>query len=326
MKIISTVPASRFEKYGVAWPENWEVKYLKFPYTDEEMIDAAKDADVIFVDSIHPITKTIIDGCKNLRMLHTEGVSYDKIDMQAAKEAGVPVCNNRAVNAAAVAEHCIGLMLAGLRHTARSDYKIKNVGYIDAKAQTTAEGIRELGGQEIGLIGMGVIGKEVAKRLMPWGCKLRYYDVVRMNEETEQEYQMEYLPFDELLSNSDIISIHVPVTKGTLRMIGADQLKLMKSNALLINNSRGEIVDNMALAEALEKGRIFGAALDTVDPEPLPEWHPLLHLSPEAEERLTLTPHIAGMTDGAFRRMLEWTIQDIQTLEQGGRPANVVPC
>lgn len=324
MKVVSTVPASRFKKYDVEWPKEWEIVYLKFPYTDDEMIAAAADADVIFADSIHVVSAKVIAACKNLKMIHTEGVSFNKVDVEAAKNAGVLVCNNRAVNAAAVAEHCIGLMLSGLRRTARNDHMIKTKGYVATKAQTTAEGVPELAGKEIGLIGMGVIGREVAKRLIPWACKLRYYDVIRMNEEVEKELQLEYMPFEELISNSDIISIHVPVTPGTLRMIGPDQFKLMRKNTLLINNSRGEIVDNMALAEALEKGQIFGAALDTVDPEPLPEWHPLLHLSPEAEDRLTLTPHIAGMTDGAFKRMLEWTIRDIRLLEQGEVPANVI--
>ena len=324
MKIVSLVPESRFEKYGVKWPEEWNIIYKPYPYTDEEVIEVAKDADVLFADSIHAVSGNIIRSCENLRMIHTEGVSYNKIEMEAARKAGVMVCNNRAVNASAVAEHCIGLMLAGLRHTARSDRKIKTSGYISTKEQTTAEGIRELAGQEIGLIGMGVIGREVAKRLLLWDCKLRYYDIVRMDDKIEQEFQLEYVSFDELISNSDIISIHVPVTQGTYRMLGIEQFQKMRPTTLLINNSRGEIVDNMALAEALEKGWIFGAALDTVDPEPLPEWHPLLHLSPAAEERLTLTPHIAGMTDGAFRRMLEWTIRDIRLLEQGEIPGNVV--
>ena len=324
MKIVSTVPESRFQKYSVEWPKKWEIHYLGFPYTDDEMIEAARDADILFVDSIHPVSENVISKCKNLRMIHTEGVSFNKVEVEAAKKAGVLVCNNRAVNASAVAEHCIGMMLAGLRHIARGDHKIKAVGYTAAKNQTTTEGVRELGGLEIGLIGMGVIGREVAKRLMPWGCKLRYYYIVRMNEDIEKEFNLEYVDFESLISNSDIISVHVPVTKGTFRMLGAEQFQRMRPSTLLINNSRGEIVDNMALAEALEKGTIFGAALDTVDPEPLPEWHPLLHLSEEAEDRLTLTPHIAGMTDGAFKRMLEWTIRDIRTLEQGEMPANTI--
>ena len=324
MKIVSTVPASRFEKYGVAWPSEWDISYVDFPYTDNELICALKDADVLFVNSIHPVTAAVIQQCHGLRMIHTAGVSFDKVDVAAAQKAGIPVCNNRAVNAEAVAEHCIGLMLAGLRHTARVDHQIKTSGYADAKAQCTSEGIRELAGQEVGLIGMGVIGREVVKRLTLWGCTLRYFDVVRMPEDAELSLQLEYKPLDELLMCSDILSVHVPVTPSTMRMLGKEQFAKMRSNVLLINNSRGEIVDNMALAAALESGQIFGAALDTVDPEPLPAWHPLLHLSQAAADRLTLTPHIAGMTDQAFKRMLEWTIRDITCLEQGKIPENIV--
>lgn len=324
MKIVSTVPVSRFEKYGVIWPAKWDISYVDFPYTDDELIESAQGADVLFVNSIHPVSSAIIAQCAGLKMIHTEGVSYDKVDVAAAKRAGIMVCNNRAVNAEAVAEHCIGLMLAGLRHTARVDHQIKTQGYAVAKEQCTVEGVRELSGQEIGLIGMGVIGREVAKRLLPWGCKLRYFDVVRMAEDAEAALQLEYKPLEELLACSDIISVHVPVTPGTMRMLGKEQFAKMRPTALLINNSRGEIVDNMALAAALEAGQIFGAALDTVDPEPLPAWHPLLHLSQEAADRLTLTPHIAGMTDQAFRRMLEWTIQDITCMEQGQIPQNII--
>ena len=324
MKIVSTVPVSRFEKYGVIWPAKRDVSYVDFPYTDDELVESTQGADVLFVNSIHPVSAAVIEQCAGLKMIHTEGVSYDKVDVAAAKRAGIMVCNNRAVNAEAVAEHCIGLMLAGLRHTARVDHQIKTQGYASAKEQCTAEGIRELSGQEIGLIGMGIIGREVAKRLLPWGCKLRYFDVVRMADDAEAALQLEYKPLEELLTCSDIISVHVPVTPGTMRMLGKEQFAKMRPTALLINNSRGEIVDNMALAAALETGQIFGAALDTVDPEPLPAWHPLLHLSQEAADRLTLTPHIAGMTDQAFRRMLEWTIQDITCLEQGQIPQNVI--
>lgn len=324
MKIVSTVPVSRFKKYGIVWPTEWDISYVDFPYTDDELIESTQGADVLFVNSIHPVSAAVIERCAGLKMIHTEGVSYDKVDVAAAKRTGIMVCNNRAVNAEAVAEHCIGLMLAGLRHTARVDHQIKTQGYASAKEQCTAEGIRELSGQEIGLIGMGVIGREVAKRLLPWGCKLRYFDVVRMAEDVEAALQLEYKPLEELLTCSDIISVHVPVTPGTMRMLGKEQFAKMRPTALLINNSRGEIVDNMALAAALEAGQIFGAALDTVDPEPLPAWHPLLHLSQEAADRLTLTPHIAGMTDQAFRRMLEWTIQDITRLEQGQTPQNVI--
>lgn len=324
MKIVSTVPASRFEKYGVVWPSEWDVSYVDFPYTEDELICALQNADVLFVNSIHPVSAAVIEQSPGLKMIHTEGVSFDKIDVSAAQKAGMLVCNNRAVNAEAVAEHCIGLMLAGLRHTARVDHQIKTVGYAATKEQCTAEGVRELSNQEIGLIGMGVIGREVAKRLLPWGCTLRYYDVMRLPEDTEAALQLEYKPLDELLACSDILSVHVPVTPGTMRMLGKAQFDKMRPSTLFINNSRGEIVDNMALAAALEAGQIFGAALDTVDPEPLPPWHPLLHLSQAAADRLTLTPHIAGMTDQAFKRMLEWTIRDIACLERGETPQNVI--
>lgn len=324
MKVTSTVLPQRFEKYGVVIPAEWEVNFVQFPYTDEQLIEAAKDSDVIFADSMHPVSKTVIDACKNLKMIHSEGVSFDKIDTQAAKEAGVPVVNNRAVNCAPVAEHAVGLMLAGLRHTARVDYQIKNIGYKEAKSQTLTEGIREMSSQVVGLIGMGAIGKEVVARLRPWGCVINYYDPFRLPEAVEQDMGIHYVSFDELVRTSDIISVHVPVLPSTIHMLSWEQFKVMKPTALIINISRGEIIDDDALVDALETGKIFGAALDTVAPEPMPADHVLLKMSPEAKDKLTLTPHIAGMTDDAFKRMLEWTIRDIRRLENGEELVNVV--
>ena len=132
------------------------------------------------------------------------------------------------------------------------------------------------------------------------------------------------MQLEELLQECDVISLHVPVLPDTINMIGARQLALMKQTALLINTSRGEVVDQEALAEALENGQIYGAAIDTLSPEPPPRGHPLLNLSTEAAARLILTPHIAGTTDEAFTRMLKWSVDNIQRVIDGLPPNNVV--
>jgi len=176
----------------------------------------------------------------------------------------------------------------------------------------------------IGLVGIGAIGKEVVKRLKPFGCRMSYYDAFRPTPEVEKELDVTYLPFEELIRECDILSIHVPVLPDTFHMFSTEQFKAMKNSAVIVNAARGEIIDDMALAQALEAGEIGGAALDTVAPEPIPAWHPLLHLSQEAEDKLTFTPHCGGKTAEAFTRMLKWGIEDIRTIENGGKPKNIV--
>lgn len=187
-----------------------------------------------------------------------------------------------------------------------------------------AQGEHEIKGQHIGIIGIGAIGREVALKLKNWGCKISYYDVFRPSEEVEKSLNVSYLPLEEIISDCDIISVHVPVLPSTINMLSYEQFKNMKKNALVINTSRGEIIDQMALADALENGLIYGAALDTISPEPVPAFHPLLNLSPKAKKRLTLTPHIGGTTDEAFIRMLTGAIANIKRVIAGEKPINIV--
>lgn len=323
-KVVSTVPAQRFEKFGVAFPDDWSVTYLGAPYTEEEMSAACCDADYLFVNSVHPVTARVIRENPQLKMIHVEGVAFNTVDTEAAKEAGIPVCNNRAVNNGAVAEHTIGLMLAGLRRTAAYSHEIISDGFAACQGVARAEGQHELAGQHVGLVGFGAIGREVAKRLKNWGCKVSYYDAFRPTAEVERELEVDYMEQDALLRECDIISLHVPVLPSTVGMINSQVLASMKPNALLINTARGEIVDQDALCDALNQGQIAGACLDTLTPEPAPKDLPLLNLTGEAARRLIVTPHIGGTTDEAFTRMLLWAIANMQRVERGEKPINIV--
>lgn len=323
-KVVSTVPRSRFELYGVAFPSEWEILYLSYPYTDEELINACCDSDFLFIDSTHEVSRNVIANCPSLRLLHVEGVGYDKVDIKAATEFQLPICNNRAVNSASVAEHTVGLMITGLRRLVLADSQLKRMDYAEVQADFRKKGVFELSSRHIGLIGMGAIGQETARILAAFGCKLSYYDANRQSPENELLLKVSFIQFEELLQECDVISLHVPLLSNTKNLIGAQELAMMKNTALLINTSRGEVVDQMALAEALENGKIYGAAVDTLSPEPPPRDHPLLTLSNEASDRLILTPHIAGTTNEAFTRMLKWSIANMQRVIVGAQPNNVV--
>jgi D-3-phosphoglycerate dehydrogenase len=323
-KVVTTITKQRFKKFDVEFPQGFTVEYLDAPYTDEQLIRVCKDADYLFVDTVHPVTANAIKALPNIKMIHVEGVGYNYVDVEAAKAAGILVCNNKAVNNTSVAEHTIGLMLAGLRRTPLCDAGLKREGFKATHDAFLAAGQHEISAMHIGLVGIGSIGKEVAKRLKNWGCKISYYDTFRLSSETEKELSVNYMEFDTLLRECDIISLHVPVLPSTFHLISSPQFGMMKKTALLVNTARGEIIDDMALAGALESGTIYGAALDTLVPEPRPPYHPLLNLSQEAAARLILTPHIGGTTDEAFTRMLRNAIANMERMESGMKPLNVV--
>ncbi|MCF0142576.1 MAG: glycerate dehydrogenase [Parasporobacterium sp.] len=323
-KVLSTVIESRFDKYGIHFPADWEVKYLDFPYTDEQMIEAAKDVDYIFVNATHPVTANVIKNCGHIKLIQSEGVAFDKIDIAAAKEMGIPVSNNRGANANGVAELTVGLMMAAYRRIALSDKRLKREDFVTVKNDSLAMGIHELGGKHIGFVGMGAIAKEAVKRLQNWNVTISYYDVFRPTPEQEQELGITYMPYEKLVRECDVLSFHVPALPETINMLSTEQFKAMKNTAIVVNTARGEVIDQAALAKALEAGEIAHAALDVLTPEPTPADHPLLNMTQEGMDRLTLTPHVGGMTDEAFITMLNGGIDNFARVENGEAPINVV--
>ncbi len=323
-KVVVTVPESRFDKYGIHFSDEWEITYLSAPYTDEELIKAIGDKEYLLVMATHPVTKTVIDACPNLKFIQSEGVAFNKIDIEAAKAKGVIVSNNKGANADAVAELTVALMLECYRTMAYFDRRLKSESFTAVKQDSLAAGVRELRGKHIGFVGMGAIAKEAAKRLQNWKVKMSYYDVFRPTPEQEAELGISYLPFEELVKECDLISMHIPVLPTTINMMGAEQFKAMKKTAMLINTARGEVVDQEALAAALEAGEIAHAGLDVLSPEPTPADHPLLNMSEAGMNRLTLTPHNGGMTDEAFITMLTVATENMERMEKGEEPINIV--
>lgn len=323
-KLLSTVLPSRFDKYEIHFPADWEIDYLEAPYTDEQMIAALKDKEYLFVNATHPVSAAVIKANPQLKLIQSEGVAFDRIDFVTAKECGIPVCNNKGANSNGVAEHTIALMLAAYRNIAMYDRRLKHEEFSKVKADSLASGVHELTGKHIGFVGMGAIAKEAVKKLQAWNVTISYYDTFRPTPEQEQELGITYMDFDELCKACDVISMHVPVFPETVGMLGEKQFKEMKKTAIVINTARGEVIDDNALAKALEEGEIAHAALDVLAPEPAPTDHVLLNLSKEASDRLTLTPHIGGMTDDAFITMLNGAISNFEAMEAGQEPKNIM--
>ena len=292
--------------------------------SDDEIIRLAGDADVIVADAISPVGPALMDALPSLKLIHSEGVAFNAIDVAAARERGIAVCNCAGMNAVSVAEQAVLLMLACLRHLREGDRAVRSGHQIEVKERLMVEGIRDLCDCTVGLVGLGAIAVETAKRLRAFGCDVAYWNHRRRPAETESELGVRYLSLDELARSCDIVSIHVPVTPQTENLVGSGFLGSMKHDAVLVNTARGEIVDQVALAAALESGAIGAAGLDTLSPEPVAADHPLARLSETAADRLVVSPHIGGVTEGAFRRGWGIIWNNIERLESGEPLSNRV--
>ncbi|MBC3797660.1 2-hydroxyacid dehydrogenase [Acetobacterium tundrae] len=324
-KALILTSKKRVEKFSdlTNIPKDWDLIFGEELTSDDAILYAGGDADFIFADAVREVSKNLIDNMSNLKLIHSEGVGYNKIDLDAAKEKGIYVCNNTAANSGAVAEHTILLMLGLQRRLLEGDQMVRSGQQIQAKGSFILEGISELGACHIGLVGMGSIAFETAKRLKPFGSKLSYFSRTRKIQ-TEKELGLSYLPLEELCKTCDIISLHLPVTPETTGLINQELLTLMKPTALLINTARGELVVQESLVTALVNGQIAGAGLDTMNPEPVELDNPLLNLPEDCRYKLLFTPHIAGTTKEAFEKMHKTVWSNILAVSKGEQPINCV--
>ena len=195
---------------------------------------------------------------------------------------------------------------------------------MEMKERYMVEGITELSACKVGLVGFGDIGRATAERLAPFGCELYYYTRHRRTPEEERKYSVTYLPLEELAAACEIVSLHCAVNDETRNMVDDAFLGRMQPTAYLINTARGDLVDNDALVRALTEGRIAGAGLDTLAPEPVPADHPLVTLPPEIQDRVALAPHLGGITEASFRRAHAHMWRNAERLAAGERPDCVV--
>lgn len=325
MKLLVIGSADRVRKYLPDLPITQQVEVTVAPRgtSDDELIALAADANFIMADAISPVSARLMAGMPNLQLIHSEGVAYNAIDVEAARKAGVWVCNNAGANAAGVAEQTVLLMLACLRDAVNADAAVRAGRQIDTKERMMVEGIRELGDCTVGFVGFGAIAQATAARLAPWGCAMKYNKRHRLDPADEQRLGVEFAELDELACTCDIVSVHVPVTDQTRGMIDAAFIGRMKPGAILVNTARGEVVDNAALVAALEQGKL-AAGLDTVAPEPVELDNPLLNMSEQAQRLVVFSPHIAGVTEGMFYRAHRTIWENIARVAAGEDPVNAV--
>ena len=285
------------------------------PCPKDVLMRELTDADAVIADGRTVFDAQVLKAAQKLRIVARIGVGFDNVDLKAATERGVYVTYTPGVLSDAVAELTIGLMLALSRRLVEADAFVKSRKW--AEPTTFPFGI-DLAGKTLGIIGMGQIGMEVARRASGLRMSVLYHDVVR-KEDAEQLYNAKYSSLESLLKDSDFITLHVPLTSGTVKLIGRSELRLMKPTAYLINASRGKVVDQAALREALKERRIAGAALDVYEVEPIPHDESLLQL-----DNVILTPHIGSRTVETRTKMALTVADDVIRVLKGEKPVNLV--
>lgn len=289
-------PAVAGPFFGHLLGEGWEVT----GYRDQNDVpdDVAAEADCI-IAGLAPVDASLIKRCPNLKLIQVPGHGFDHVNVADATAAGVPVATVASSGAEAhtVAEWAIltaGAMSRRLvqGHNAMARGEFANMPLIQA-------GVFELAGKTIGIIGLGRIGREVAKRARGFDMTLTYFDPVRAPADLERDLGIEFRSLDELVAESDVITLHVPATADTIGMIGPRQFELMKAQAILVNTARGSLIDHDSLVEALRGNRIRGAALDVFETEPPSPDDPLFSLP-----NVTLSPHMGGVTAESLMRIL----------------------
>lgn len=326
MKVLTIGSEARTRKYLPDLPIAREAELVcaERGAANEELLALAPDADVIVADAISPIDDELISGMPNLKLIHSEGVAFNAIDVASAQRHGVAVCNCAGVNAGTVAEQAIMLMLMCLRLALGGDRAVREGRQIALKERMMVEGFRELGDCTVGFVGFGAIGQATARYLRPWGCRMLYNKRHPLDEDLENELGVRFASLDDLLASCDIVSLHVPVTDETRGMVDGEFLAKMRTDAVLINTARGDIVNQEALASALEGGSIAAAGLDTLTPEPVTLDNPLVNLSPEAAERVVFSPHVGGVAEGMFYRAHRTIWENIARLAAGEELVNRV--
>ena len=277
---------------------------------EESLIRVVHDVDGIIIRANGKVTRAIMEAAPRLKVVARHGTGVEAIDHQATADLGIAVVNTPAANIESVAEQCLAFMLVLGKRLIESDTAIR-AGDWDARYRLIGT---ELLGKTVGFIGFGRIGQRVAELChasltMP----ITYYDVVAYPE-MEQRLDARRCSFEQILESAYFVSIHVPLLPETKGLIGEAELKRMKPTAFLINTSRGPVVDQQALIQALQQGWIRGAGLDVYDPEPLPEDNPLLVM-----DNVVLSTHMASHTDEALFRMA-MVIDDVLAVIRGEPP------
>jgi len=292
------------------WPE-----YA--PPPKKLIIEKAKNVDALATLLSDKIDAEVFDAAPKLKIVSQMAVGFDNIDVKEATKRGIYVTNTPEVLTDTTADFAWALLMAVARRVVEADKYVRTGQWKVGWHPMMMQG-RDVYGSTVGIVGAGRIGYGVAERAKGFKMKILYYDVIP-RPEMEKVLGAKRVEFDELLKESDFVSVHVPLMKQTYHLINAEKLKLMKKTAYLINNSRGPVVDEKALYQALKAGKIAGAGLDVFEQEPTPVDNPLLKL-----ENVVVAPHISSASYETRSRMAEMVAENLVAFFKGERPPNLV--
>ncbi|WP_129409491.1 D-2-hydroxyacid dehydrogenase [Marinitoga lauensis] len=269
---------------------------ITIEHFDKDILkEKVKDFDVLIIRSATKATKEIIESGKKLKLIARAGMGLDNVDLDAAKEHNIKVINTPGANSLSVAELVVGYILSIYRHLVTGTVTLREGKWEKKKLKGY-----ELSGKTLGIVGFGHIGKLVRKLVTGFDMEVLVFDVFEIPEEVQKEHNVKQVSFEELIKNSDIITLHVPLNEKTKHLISENEFEMMKDNVIIINAARGGVIDEKALLKYLENGKVLGAGLDVFEEEPPTSE---LQLKLLKHPMVVATPHIGATTKEAQRRV-----------------------
>ena len=295
-------------------PDDLEVVLVDINLPDDEKVALCRDAEAVISSNV---SVDVLRQCPNVKLIQTLSAGYDRLDIETIGEMGIPISNNGGANAIAVSEQTIALMIGISKKTMQHwDSAVRQRQWKEGIPRVE---MFEITDKTVGIVGLGRIGKNVAKRLRGFDTNTIYYDVVDIPQEVQQDLSARPVPFEELLQESDLVSLHVPLNRRTRGMISDRELAMMKPTAYLINACRGPVVDEAALLRALRDNQIAGVGLDVLEEEPTPVDNPLFDL-----DNVIITPHMAGTSHETNLRAADFAYTNILRVLAGEEPESLI--
>jgi len=316
-------PEADFQRVGALPPASLRVVYRAA--SDADVAELMKEARALVIPAVGPKLPTALFESASVKFIQITGAGLDRLDLTFLRQRGIAVANVPGGSNEAVAEYAVTAASILLRRFFWADTEIRRGNYRDFRSRMIADSLLGLDGLTVGIVGFGIIGVAVASAFHKRGCLILYHDPVPRDSSTAEVIGAKPCSLDELVRVADVVSLHVPLLPQTTGMIGPRELALMKPGAVLIQGSRGGVVEEGALAEALQGGRLGGAAVDVYSTEPPGAENALFGLKGEAAQRILFTPHIAGVTRQSTAFLCRAAWRNIERVFSGNEtPRDVV--
>ena len=311
-------PEADFQRVGALPPEPLKVVYRTA--SDPDVADLMKQARALVIPAVGPKLPATLFENASVKFVQVRGAGLDRLDLPFLKQRGIGVANVPGGSNEAVAEYAVTASTVLLRGFLWADAEIRKGNYREFRARMITDNLQGLDGLTVGIIGFGVTGVAVASAFQKRGCLIFYHDPAPRDPRTAEAVGAKPCSLEDLFQLADVVTLHVPLLPQTTGMIGRRELAMMKPGTILIQGSRGGVVDEAALAEALQSGQLGGAAVDVYSTEPPAADNPLFALKGEAAHRILFTPHIAGVTRQSTAYLFRAAWRNIERVFSGKEP------